>query len=193
MEVTAFHKEVLTGKVCPYCGSGTKLIAPDATHTQFNTNDFVVACRKYPICRSYTMAWPNSTKPYGRLGHFSLHIKRDRAMKQFIKLYRDDLSLKDALYQEMAEELGVPLEYAELCYYNEDNLVKAESWAIRKGLALEYEQTKVYRNMSSRREIDGKLKFKRCIIIEQLSANETLIEFDDGFRMVSRQVRITKS
>lgn len=193
MSVSEIHKKVLEGKACPYCGSGTKLIAPDESHTVFNTNEFVVACRNYPKCRSYTMAWPNSTKPYGRLGHSQLHIKRDRAMKQFLKLYKGNLKLKEEILNELAEHLKIPLEYKEPCYYNEATLVKAESWFIRKGLQMEYDRTKVYRNMSSRREVNGKLVFKRCIIIEQISANETLVEFDDGFRMISRQVRITKN
>ncbi len=76
---------------------------------------------------------------------------------------------------------------------NIKNCQKITGWAIRKRLQLEYENTKVYINMSARREIDGKQKFKRVIIIEHADDRTTLVEFDDGFRSYSKQVRVKRT
>ena len=73
-----------------------------------------------------------------------------------------------------------------------DNCKKITRWAIDTKLHLEYEQTKVYTNYSARRNIDGKKLWKKCVVVDYLDSRRTLVEFADGYRTITLQLRSKK-
>lgn len=188
MKLTEFHLQVLKGEKCPYCKSGTKVIPTSIFYDMLVGVDFVVACRNHPQCEAYTHAYPQSTKPQGRLVSKSTMRKRTMAYKQFnrITLLQGDMTKKEA-YAELAEHLGVPVEYVEICYLNDANCMKAETWAIKKFWHFEYKKTgKFVVPMTSRNK-----KRKKITIIEQIDSYNSVVEFEeDGKRMMIEASKI---
>ena len=188
MELSQKHKDVLEGRICPKCASGTKLIHND---NAIGSN-FIVACRNYPTCDYYTISEPNSTKPVGRLAGPVLRYERQLAYELFNKFCKSSSTTKELVMTDLLEHLKVPVEYNRITYFNVENCRRTQSWCIRQNLEANYQRTKEYINMAARREIDGKQKFKRCIIIKQITERETLVEFDDEVRKIVTQVRVKK-
>lgn len=192
MKASALHMQVLRGEICPYCKSKVGIIhMTNRAEITVGTSAYF-GCINYPKCDSYTISKQHIFAPLGRLANKALRIERVRAYKNFNKL-KDGFLLKETdLYQEISEDLKLPIEYTHITLLGFDKLVALTGWCIRKRLKTEYEDTGIYTNMSARREVDGKQKFKRCIIIEHYDAKRTLVQFDDETRLISNQVRVTK-
>jgi len=192
MELTEFHLRVLRGQVCPYCKSKVGIIQV------LNKTEIIVGssayfgCVNYPKCDSYTISKSTIFVPLGRLANKPLRIERTRAYKQFNKLKERFSMTESEIYAELSEALKTPIEYTHITMLGLKSCIALTGWCIRKRLKLEYETTGVYTNMSSRREVDGKQKFKRCIIVEHYNDKQTLVQFDDEFRLISNQVRVTR-
>jgi hypothetical protein len=188
MDINEFHLQVLKGEKCPYCKSGTKVIAANSFYDVFVSVDFVVVCRNHPNCEAYTHAYPKSTKAQGRLVKKSTMRKRTMAYKQFnrITLIKRYMTKKEAI-AELSEHLNVPLEYADICYLNDKNCMRAETWAINKFWHFEYKRTGKFTVPMTVR--NGKRK--KITVIEQVDSYNSVVEFDeDGKRMMIDATKI---
>jgi len=176
MKINAFHLQVLKGEKCPYCRSGTKVIPATIFYDTVVGVDFVVACRNYPQCNAYTHAYPNSTKPQGRLVDKATMRKRTMAYKQFNRLVilKQLMTKKEAL-AELSEHLEIPLEYSEICYLNAKNCMRAETWAIKKFWHFEYKRTGKFTVPMTVR--NGKRR--KITIIEQVDSYNSVVEFEE--------------
>lgn len=173
MEINKFHLQVLKGEKCPYCKSGTKIMPASAYYDMLVGIDFVVICRS---CDAYTHAYPNSTKPQGRLISKKDMRKRIKAYEQFNKLtlVKKYMTKEEAL-NELSEHLNVPREWTEICYLNAKNCMRAETWAIKKFWHFQYKETgKFTVPMTSR---NGKRK--KITVIEQIDSYNSVVEFEE--------------
>ena len=169
------------------------MIQPQEVENITVGTDYYFACIRYPTCDSYTIGKTLVFEPLGRLANKALRIERNRSYKHIGILKHKWYMTEEEIYKELSEELKIAIEFMSVVNVGLENCKKITGWAIRKKLQLEYENTKVYTNMSARRNIDGKKKFKRCIIIENIDERRTLVEFDDGYRAISLQVRVTRN
>lgn len=192
MEINPFHLQVLKGLKCPYCKSGTKIIPATAFYDTLVGIDFVITCRNHPVCEAYTHSYPMSSKPQGRLVKKSTMRKRTMAYKQFnrITIFKNYISKENAL-KELSEHLSVPLEYSEICYLNDKNCMKAETWSIKKFWHFQYKETGKFTVPMTTRIINGKSKRKKITIIEQIDSYNTVVEFEeDEKRMMIEAAKI---
>lgn len=178
MKVNAFHLQVLKGEKCPYCKSATKVVPANVYYEMLVGVDFIVACRK---CDAYTHAYPNDTKPQGRLMAKNHIRKRFKALEQFNRLtVQNSFISEQEAYKELSEYLATPLEWTGICYLNAENCIRAETWCIKKYWHYQYKLTgRFVVPMTSR---DGKRK--KITVIEQVDQYNSVVEFEeDGKRM----------
>jgi len=173
MEINALHKEILEGKRCPYCKSSTKLV-PGTTYELVGV-DFLVACKNFPKCFSFTHSLPNSTQPHGRLANEELLLQRRAAQSQFNKIWLQEHMTKEEALKELSEYIGVPIEYADIAYYNKKNCIRAETWSIKKLYHFQYKKTGNFSVPMTVR--NGKRK--RITIIKQTGPHTSIVEFDE--------------
>lgn len=193
MEITPLHLKVLEGSLCPYCKSNVKVIQNNEVTDQYVGTDYYFACHNYPQCNSYTLGRKEVFKPLGRLANKALRIERQYAYQHINVLKRAWNVTKSEITQEISNMCGTPKRFSQIVFMNYDNCKKITRWAIDKNLELEYKENNVYVNYSSRREIDGKKIFKKCVIVKYLDDRRTLVEFiADGYRSISTQVRSKK-
>ena len=189
MNITARHLKVLEGNICPYCGSSIKVIQNHDVINQMIGTNYYFACHRYPQCDSYTLGKSKVFKPLGRLANKALREERKYAYK-YINMLKHTWNIKKSeITQEISNLIGTPKRFSQIVFLNYENCKKITRWAIEKNLHLEYEQNHVYTNYSARRNINDKMIYKKCVIVEQLDSRRTLIEFADGHRTITEQIR----
>lgn len=100
--------DILEAKVCPYCGSGTKLV--DSSVVYNRSFGPVYVCKNFPECDAYVGCHPKSLQPLGRLANRTLRAWKKNAHTLFDPLWKQGAMSRREAYSWLAVEMDLPEE-----------------------------------------------------------------------------------
>lgn len=120
-----FDPEILSGKKCPYCGDATEYVHSDRIYSDSKDYGMFYACLK-----CYAWVGTHNDRPkeaYGRLANSKLRQIRNRAHRHFDSIWKQKMArtgwskrkARTAAYKWLAGELGIPVEYCHMGYFDE--------------------------------------------------------------------------
>jgi hypothetical protein len=110
MNLTEIHKQMLKGKICPYCKNKSNLVSS----TEIYNKDFgyIYLCRP---CDAYVGCHKNTTNAKGRLANKELRELKKEAHKYFDMIWRDlQILSRDGAYKWLSDMLDLPSEYTHI-------------------------------------------------------------------------------
>lgn len=128
MELTEYQKDVLYGKICPYCKSSTRITTELEIYGKSYKGRAVIACKNFPNCDAY-VGTHDDGEPLGRLANKKLRNRKTHAHFWFDKIWQEGYIQRTELYTKMSEGLNIPLQYAHIGMFNNDTCMRAASWA----------------------------------------------------------------
>lgn len=114
-------KEVYLGLLCPYCGSGTRIIDSALVYKQ--DDGWLMACTEYPDCKSFVRCHTRSMRPLGGLADDATRRARGEAHAAFDRRWRRKgrglrRGARLKAYAWLAEKLGIKPELCHIGYFD---------------------------------------------------------------------------
>lgn len=120
------REEIITGKVCPYCGSETEYV--DSKIVYGRSYGMIYRCQP---CEAYVGVHDGTDRAKGRLADRELRKLKIRVHKEFDELWMDKRFIgvvKEArkqAYQLLALRLGIPEKYCHIGMFDDQMCKKA--------------------------------------------------------------------
>lgn len=114
MEISQKHKDILHGKICPYCNSETKVVSEEYIYGKSYKGRSVICCVNFPKCDSYVGTHEEDGSSLGRLANNELRQYKKRAHEWFDEIWRSEYKTRDEAYEWLSETLGTPAEYTHI-------------------------------------------------------------------------------
>ena len=128
MEITRTHKKIIEAKLCPYCGSETRLTGQKEVYgKKFNKNKMVV-CEDFPECDSY-VGCHKTGEPLGRLADRRLREQKKKAHYFFDQLWKEKGMDRGDCYLRLSIFLGLKQEHTHIGMFSEKTCMKVAKWA----------------------------------------------------------------
>lgn len=128
MELTAYQSDVISGKICPYCKSETKIISELEVYGRTYRNRNIIACKNYPQCDSY-VGTHDDGPTLGRLADKTLRQAKKEAHGYFDKLWRENYMDRYTAYEKLADHLNLPDKYTHIGMFSVETCQKVKAWA----------------------------------------------------------------
>lgn len=128
MELSEKQKNILEGKICPYCGKETQLVNADELYHQKGFG-MVMMCRP---CNAYVgihTSGPNAGKAKGRLAGPALRSLKVRVHAELDRLWNTPEERSD-MYKALSEYLNLPPEYTHIGMFGEKTMGKVFSFCM---------------------------------------------------------------
>lgn len=117
MKLTELQKEIIAGKICPYCKSKTKFV--DSSEVYYGKSfGMIYLCKP---CEAYVGVHKGTAKALGRLANKSLREAKKKAHYWFDQLWksprntvRDMVRERVRRYKWLSKQLGIPKEYTHI-------------------------------------------------------------------------------
>lgn len=106
MEITAEHRKIFRGQICPYCKRSPVLLV-NSTQVYGKDRGPVWIC--FP-CKAWVGVHRNSVeyKPLGRLANAELRLWKRKAHDAFDQLWRSGHMTRKEAYAWLSKRLGIP-------------------------------------------------------------------------------------
>lgn len=106
MELTEQQKQILQGKICPYCWQESKLINSEEFYGVYYGMMYICKpCDAYVGCHKYTEV------ALGRLANKNLREFKKKAHECFDQIWQQKIMKRKEAYMWLSEQTGVPAEY----------------------------------------------------------------------------------
>lgn len=128
MEITAYHKDVLNAKICPYCKSTTEVVSETDVYGKEYKGRAMIRCRNFQICDSYVGTHDDGTT-LGRLANKQLRRAKIDAHNCFDRIWKDKLMGRDEAYEELSDFLVIPDEFTHIGMFNITTCKKVVEWS----------------------------------------------------------------
>lgn len=115
MILTERQKQILSGKICPYCGNQTKLIDSKEIYGTSYGMAYICYC-----CDAYVGCHKGTDKSKGRVANKELRIAKCGAHEQFDKIWQNKLMSRKNAYKWLSEQLNIPAEYTHIGMFSID-------------------------------------------------------------------------
>ncbi len=119
MILTAHQSDILDGKICPYCGSDSKLV--DSKEIYGTSYGMIYSCKP---CKAYVGVHKGTTKSLGRLADWDLRYWKKRAHLYFDKIWQSDLMKRKDAYLWLSQQLELPKQYTHIGFFGIDTCKK---------------------------------------------------------------------
>lgn len=115
MNLTDQQKQILEGKVCPYCKQGTELVKSEQVYgVDYGTMMYICwDCDAYVGCHRKT------TQAKGRLANRRLRQLKKQAHEYFDKLWKGKNMKRNQAYKWLSGQLDLPSEYTHIGMFGE--------------------------------------------------------------------------
>ena len=120
MNLSAEHKLILKGKICPYCKQETELI--DSVLIYGKPYGLIYACRD---CDAYVGVHKGTTRALGRLANKELRELKKKAHHYFDKLWMSGQMTRTEAYSWLSLELGLPISFTHIGMFGPDTCKEA--------------------------------------------------------------------
>lgn len=115
-EIPGMFHEIVTGKVCPYCGRRTSL-ADSAEVYHGRSYGMMYICHP---CGAYVGCHRGTTKALGRVANAELRQLKNQAHEAFDRLWKDTTMNRHQAYRWLQETMGIDAEYCHIGMFDED-------------------------------------------------------------------------
>lgn len=109
MIITPLHKQILAGKICPYCKQGTVYV--DSVEVYGKSYGMIYLCRP---CRSWVGVHKGTDQALGRLANDELRKAKIEAHEYFNKIFELKFLKRKEAYAWLSNILGIPREYTHI-------------------------------------------------------------------------------
>lgn len=128
MELTPIQKDIIYGKICPYCKSKTKQVTELEVYGKEYKGRILIACINFPNCDSYVGTHSDDTS-LGRLANHDLRKAKRNAHYWFDKIWKEKYKKRSELYTELSEFLDLDKEFTHIGMFQIKTCNKVSEWA----------------------------------------------------------------
>lgn len=122
IKLTDEQKEILKGRICPYCHIKTEYInSIDVYGVDYG---MIYIC---PKCRAYVGVHKGTNKAKGRLANEELRKRKIEAHFYFDQIYKRGIMKRKEAYKWLSEQLGLPYKYTHIGMFNAETCKKVVS------------------------------------------------------------------
>lgn len=107
MELTAYHKDVFAGKICPYCKSGVRVTSETEVYGKEYTGKKVICCINFPTCDSYVGTHVENGTALGRLANNELRQYKKVAHDWFDRIWKEGHKDRGEAYNWLSDKLNI--------------------------------------------------------------------------------------
>ncbi len=116
MKLTEQQKNILLGKICPYCGQDSKLV--DSIEVYGTHYGDLWMCKP---CDAYVSCHEGTEVAMGRLANKYLREWKKKTHEAFDTIWKKKIMTRTEAYMWLSEELGIPPEYMHIGMLGVDN------------------------------------------------------------------------
>lgn len=124
-KLTPYQKQIYSGKVCPYCGAGTKVVSEEFIYGKSYKNKSMICCNNFPKCDSYCGTHKEDGISLGRLANSELRQYKKVTHDWFDRIWMEKHMTRDEAYDWLSEKLGLPEEFCHVGMFNIKTCKKA--------------------------------------------------------------------
>lgn len=125
MELTAHQKQIYSGKICPYCNGGTKVVSEEFIYGRSYKNKSMICCVNYPKCDSYCGTHEEDGSSLGRLANKQLRQYKKVAHDSFDRIWKEKVLKRNEAYKWLSDEMELPLEFTHIGFFGIESCKKA--------------------------------------------------------------------
>lgn len=119
IKLTEEQKEILKGKICPYCHIPTEY--KNSIDIYGIDYGMIYYC---PKCQAYVGVHKGTDQAKGRLANAELRKCKIEAHRYFDKIFKRGIMKRTDAYQWLSEQLGLPPEYTHIGMFNPETCRK---------------------------------------------------------------------
>lgn len=119
IKLTDEQKEILKGRICPYCHVQTKY--KNSIDIYGVDYGMIYIC---PKCRAYVGVHRGTDKAKGRLANAELRKCKIEAHRYFDVIYKLGIMKRTEAYKWLSDQLGLPPEYTHIGMFNPETCAK---------------------------------------------------------------------
>ena len=116
--LTAYHKDVFSAKICPCCKSGTKTVSEEFIYGKKFTGKTMICCVNYPSCDAYVGTHAEDGAPLGRLARKPLRMAKKEAHSYFDRIWLDQHMTRPEAYDWLCDELGIDRDHTHIGWFS---------------------------------------------------------------------------
>lgn len=128
MQLTQEHKDIFSAKLCPYCGSSTRVVDEVYIYGRTYKDRLMVCCKNFPQCDSYVGTHEDG-EPLGRLANKELRQWKKKAHDSFDKLWKDKKMKRGQAYAALSKHLGIHGDYTHIGMFKIETCIKVAAWS----------------------------------------------------------------
>lgn len=119
INITEEQKEILKGRICPYCHIPTEY--KNSIEVYGVDYGMIYIC---PNCRAYVGVHKGTDKAKGRLANAELRRCKIEAHLYFDQIYKRGIMKRTEAYKWLSEQLGLPPEFTHIGMFNPETCAK---------------------------------------------------------------------
>lgn len=124
MKLSDKQKEMIKGKICPYCKAKTNYI--DSIEVYGKSYGMIYMCRP---CDAYCGVHKGTDKALGRVANKELREKKKEAHKYFDVIWKEGRQSRSNAYKDLAKHLKIPTEYCHIGMFSIKTCNEVIKWA----------------------------------------------------------------
>lgn len=109
MELSHEQKEILKGRICPYCKAKTNYV--DSAIVYGKSYGMIYYCDP---CKAWTGVHKGTNKALGRLANYELREWKKEAHLYFDKIWQLNIMKRKEAYAWLSNKLGIPTQYTHI-------------------------------------------------------------------------------
>lgn len=124
MELTNFQKEIISGKICPYCHLQSEYI--DSSFVYGKSYGMIYICK---ACDAYCGVHKGTENALGRLANKDLRYWKKQAHEYFDIIWKEKHETRSDLYKHLSLYLEIPSEFTHIGMFGVETCKEVVSWS----------------------------------------------------------------
>jgi hypothetical protein len=132
MVLSDLHKQILQGKICPYCKGKTQFV--DSSVIYGKSYGMIYLCSS---CDAYCGVHRGTNISLGRLANSELRKAKREAHTHFDLLWKEGYFGRNELYHRLSQELSIPRDYCHIGMFSVETCKRVVEWSKNLGLEVD--------------------------------------------------------
>lgn len=124
MELSLTNRQILKGKICPYCKGESEYVDSSIIYGQ--SYGMIYICFK---CDAYCGVHAGTDTALGRLANKELRYWKKEAHKYFDKLWKQKHVSRTEAYKRLSEHLKIPAKYTHIGMFSVETCKEVVDWS----------------------------------------------------------------
>lgn len=125
IKLTPYQQDVYSGKICPYCKSGTKTVTEEHIYGKKYKGKTMICCVNFPSCDSYVGTHEEDGSSLGRLANSELRQYKKVTHSWFDRIWKEQHMSRTEAYDWLSDELELPRDMTHIGWFNITTCKKA--------------------------------------------------------------------